>query len=428
MLRSIFRLQKLSTLLKRSQNNPPAHISVRKSQDISDMAPGPPYSQRRYLLVWWQGGEAVFRNQLLQLQQVLYHTYRIPGETYEISTQGRKNATSSVRERMREFRDQSSRDDELLIVVYGGHGIVAAQSGTLRWVTGGDYFVDWNGIQNDVLFESAKDTLLILDCCYAGAADRAMDPARKDILAACDGNKKTPVDKGSFTSYLVEALLQPASPLTPKMLYDRVLGRLPKGHVRPHYSSRPDNVRHEIDISPGIFSMVASGSRPADVGGAGAIALANSVSKLSVAPGNLHAQWNICIEIIVRRPIFIKIRICWGHNHQGQAVNATEQLEEADELIECDHVPDHPVYRRQSDAFFEVGRMFAVPWSVETNPPNTNDAPIPSGISAREERVFVVVRNGRGSCLAIPVSSGRNESARSTAPVPQSRGRSNAGP
>ena len=110
--------------------------------------------------------------------------------------------TSAVRRRSRGFNalnklegSHNEEEDELLIVAYEGHGEcippphVKSDTRTLIWRSEQGRLVGWKGLQHYELFPGERDTLLILDFCFAGAAYRSFGRSREDILGPASGTK-----------------------------------------------------------------------------------------------------------------------------------------------------------------------------------------------------------------------------------------------
>ena len=143
--------------------------------------------------------------------------------------------TEALEARVQIFKDEFPESDELLIVMYGGHG--TAVDHFKRLLIGSQKSkqqADWNRVQDSCLFLGPKDVLVVLDCCYAGAAGRDLFRARKDILAACDAKSKTPYqqlikENGSFTCLFQAAILRFQQPFTIEQLVANIAARAPRG-------------------------------------------------------------------------------------------------------------------------------------------------------------------------------------------------------
>lgn len=212
------------------------------------------------------------------LQAVFASYYGIHAELFSIPRDDR-NATAAVERRIRQFLG-SAGENESLIVAYGGHGMPdpAYHNRTLRWVPArGNNYVEWNQVQENTLFQCEKDTVVLLDSCYAGAADRSVGTSRKDIVAACAWDKTTPIaaprasgrgseaSHPSFMQLLTRALKSFTTPFTVAQLVAAIRGRGPRED--PVYTSRLPDPLHEFVLTP----ISASGTmRPTPSGPAGA--------------------------------------------------------------------------------------------------------------------------------------------------------------
>ncbi|KAK4549635.1 hypothetical protein LTR36_004936 [Oleoguttula mirabilis] len=195
---------------------------------------GPPYDRTRYILFHWEDNAdgTYFRSELEKLQAVFEH-FGFRGALYGISTRGSKDATDEVRQQLSAFQKGWGDDNELLIVVYGGHGEYVLAPNRLHWRSAEPYFVDWNKLQ-EIIFRSNKDVLVLLDCCYAGAAELSTSTARKDNIAACAYNGETPervvtptASPLSFTKLATQAFGSFGAPFTVHALLVKIRGYSP---------------------------------------------------------------------------------------------------------------------------------------------------------------------------------------------------------
>ncbi|KAL5323643.1 hypothetical protein ACEPPN_008183 [Leptodophora sp. 'Broadleaf-Isolate-01'] len=122
--------------------------------------------------------------------------------------------------------------DDLKIVYYGGHGMLA-HNRQASWASRPDpkdpsyRTVKWNGIQH-ALEEAVSDVLLLLDCCASGTANTDEGYGVTELIAACGFNTSAnPVGPDSFTRALITelGLLSRTSSFTVGTLYNRILCR-----------------------------------------------------------------------------------------------------------------------------------------------------------------------------------------------------------
>lgn len=109
-----------------------------------------------------------------------------------------------VRHRVEEFKQESA-GDALHLVYYAGHGDVVDGGSLVVSSARGQSFA-WNSLQWNCVFSGDSDTLVILDCCSAGASFRGSFRGCKDVFAACGADQVTAAPGGnSFSNLLVEA-------------------------------------------------------------------------------------------------------------------------------------------------------------------------------------------------------------------------------
>ncbi|KAF5623159.1 uncharacterized protein FTJAE_10712 [Fusarium tjaetaba] len=197
------------------------------------------YTEVQVLLIRWEEDELEVEWELNELQRVLHHLYGFTTDKFLIPTQ---NSHRKLNHKVLGFVEEHENEDTLLIVYYGGHGIInkARQS---TWSCKGDTSyatVEWSAIQT--LFEMVKcDVLLLLDCCAgASAAPLTERPTNiKETIAACGFETWTPRPGAqSFTHTLIEVLKEWASqlPFSAAMLHSEILTRLK--HAQPDRSSQ----------------------------------------------------------------------------------------------------------------------------------------------------------------------------------------------
>ena len=180
---------------------------------------------------------------------------------------------------------------------------------------------------------------------------------------------------------------------------------------KPYYSSSPENPDHDIELCSSRSATQTS--NPAVTRTAKFADLTNDVGSLTIGGQDVSEQGINLVEIIIRwGRIIFRIRIDFGSKRRGSDARALSQEMDADETLSCDFKDTNTTYRRRSSDFFKAGRVFAVPWSNETNPPNAYDVPGVSGVTQAQERLFIVVKEGDRSCLALPMSVYREQEAR----------------
>ncbi|PNP84784.1 hypothetical protein FNYG_01878 [Fusarium nygamai] len=197
------------------------------------------YTEVQVLLIRWEEDELEVEWELNELQRVFHRLYGFTTDKFLIPTQ---NSHRKLNHKVLGFVEEHENEDTLLIVYYGGHGIInkARQS---TWSCKGDKSyatVEWSAIQT--LFEMVKcDVLLLLDCCAgASAAPLTERPTNiKETIAACGFETWTPRPGAqSFTHTLIEVLKEWASqlPFSAAMLHSEILTRLK--HAQPDRSSQ----------------------------------------------------------------------------------------------------------------------------------------------------------------------------------------------
>ncbi|KAF4451893.1 hypothetical protein F53441_5212 [Fusarium austroafricanum] len=197
------------------------------------------YSEVQVLLIRWDEDELEVEWELNELRRVFNDLYGFTTDKFLIPTQ---NSHRKLNHKALSFVEEHENEDTLLIVYYGGHGVInkARQS---TWSCKGDKSyatVEWSAIQT--LFEMAKcDVLLLLDCCAgASAAPLTERPTNvKETIAACGFETWTPRPGAqSFTHTLIEVLKEWASqlPFSAAMLHSEILTRLK--HAQPDRSSQ----------------------------------------------------------------------------------------------------------------------------------------------------------------------------------------------
>ncbi|KAJ3529242.1 hypothetical protein NM208_g9853 [Fusarium decemcellulare] len=197
------------------------------------------YKEVEVLLIRWEEDELEVERELNELHMVLRNLYGFTTEQFLIPTQ---NSHRKLNHKALSFVEEHENEDTLLIVYYGGHGVInKARQSTWSCKRDKAYAtVEWSAIQT--LFEMAKcDVLLLLDCCAgASAAPLTERPTNiKETIAACGFETWAPrPGTQSFTHTLIEVMKEWASqlPFSAAMLHSEILTRLK--HAQPHRSSQ----------------------------------------------------------------------------------------------------------------------------------------------------------------------------------------------
>ncbi|KAK5116494.1 hypothetical protein LTR62_008043 [Meristemomyces frigidus] len=237
--------------------------------------------------MYFEEDDPYFTTELATLGRVFHELLDIGVEFFAIPTTLDQDHTASVDQRLRAFRGTPG-VNELLVVVYGGHGRIvpdsrAAGRPSLQLVAVTSHMgkrighiVFRNRLQDHVLFPGNKDVLVLLDCCYAGAATRSMDLARKDILAASKTDtplntletpyrRKAPAAPQSFTKYMIAAIQSFTAASTVGELKDCMIRN--GVERRPVYDSRPTDRMRPIVLTPhgssqGLIRTLMQSERP----------------------------------------------------------------------------------------------------------------------------------------------------------------------
>jgi hypothetical protein len=222
--------------------------------------PNSDYSRYIYvqvLLIRWEEDELHVEDELNELKRV-FDLYGFATEKFLIPT---SNSHRKLNQKVLSFVEEYENDDTLLIVYYGGHGIInKARQSTWSWYASIFHHsiqpsltifhdstsdksyatVEWSAIQT--LFETAQcDVLLLLDCCAAASAAPLTERTTymMETIAACGFEAWTSLPGAqSFTHTLIEVLKEWASqlPFSAAMLHSEILTRLK--HAPPDRSSQ----------------------------------------------------------------------------------------------------------------------------------------------------------------------------------------------
>ncbi|KAI8713303.1 C2 domain-containing protein [Fusarium sp. LHS14.1] len=197
------------------------------------------YKEVEVLLIRWEEDELEVEWELNELHKIFRDLYGFSTEQFLIPSH---NSHRKLNLKALSFVEEHENEDTLLIVYYGGHGVInKARQSTWSCKQDKTYAtVEWSAIQT--LFEMAKcDVLLLLDCCAgASAAPLTERPTNiKETIAACGFETWTPRPGAqSFTHSLIEVMKEWASqlPFSAAMLHSEILTRLK--HAPPHLSSQ----------------------------------------------------------------------------------------------------------------------------------------------------------------------------------------------
>ncbi|KID97184.1 Peptidase C14, caspase catalytic, partial [Metarhizium majus ARSEF 297] len=162
------------------------------------------------LLICWKDAIKTFKDRRTDLQRVLRSPYNFGAEAIDIpSTDPEKYLDDEIRK----FRDAHDKEQNLLVVYYGGHGDVLKLDGQLIIKCFGGTqqpYVEWNARQKSFLKGSKADTLIILDCCHSASAIESIYCDQDNVvelLTACRIEEKAPLrDNYSLTSKLTDLL------------------------------------------------------------------------------------------------------------------------------------------------------------------------------------------------------------------------------
>ncbi|EHY52500.1 hypothetical protein ABEF92_006004 [Exophiala dermatitidis] len=122
-----------------------------------------------------------------------------------------KDSHDLVNKKISDLVKEHGKKGELVIVVYAGHGMRPSWNhfGPAVWAdrSSANQTVNWSEIQP--LLENAEcDTLIILNCCYAGNAVLGPKRGTTEILAASDRDTQTGTLEKSFLRVVVEELVR----------------------------------------------------------------------------------------------------------------------------------------------------------------------------------------------------------------------------
>ncbi|KAK3712763.1 hypothetical protein LTR37_008853 [Vermiconidia calcicola] len=323
-----------------------------------------PYTKTRVLLVYWEAEDHDCKSEITDLEAFLSRTFGSSSELYAIPT---KDCTEELTQRLRDCKSQSTDNNELLIVVYSGHGRCDEQDvlRRLKWTptSSGSPIIEWNDIQDNILFPGEKDTLLILDCCYAEAAHKAVYTARRSF--------------GSL--FTVQALLEKIRALRPTK--------------DPCYWFLPAQPTHEIYLTP------VTSSGPPVTGKLPCTAL-KPLEAVVVQTRERHEMQltdpSTGFGVLVRTG---PVETITDRTLFSRGMRAYQMLSPSPKSISVRG------FERQPSVFFKKGKVFIIPWADPAV--DSIEAPVMKSQSAAapKQRSFVVVHEGSQYCTAVPVVS-----------------------
>lgn len=166
-----------------------------------------PYTGVYVLLLRWEEDDLKVQNDINVLRKVCEGKFHY--DVWEWHLPSIESPTLALQDRLYAFLSAHRDKNELVIVYYGGHG-VASSDGKCIWQANrkaNNPTLRWHAVQS-LLENAMPHVLIILDCCYAGAAARDLGGGTtKELLAACGRDSTTPAERRrSFTSVLIEEL------------------------------------------------------------------------------------------------------------------------------------------------------------------------------------------------------------------------------
>ncbi|KAI9842302.1 MAG: hypothetical protein M1838_003185 [Thelocarpon superellum] len=199
----------------------PPHVSLsafkQQLQRAVDGAVSPVarrYVAVRCLLLSWADDQLGCINEVHELADVFEKNFGFEVEAWQIPSH---NAFMSVQWKLMDFQRKALEKGELIILYYGGHG-GQTREGQAIWQCSreAEPSLRWHILQ-DVLGQFPSDMLFIFDCCRAAAAARTTAIGRKELLAACGWENRTPIGistRTSYTAVLIREMKKFTSPFT----------------------------------------------------------------------------------------------------------------------------------------------------------------------------------------------------------------------
>lgn len=170
-----------------------------------------PYKRSHVLLISWEEDDLGTVSEIDELGALFRDQYRFTTEHFKIPTE---DAEDQLEEKLVIARNQHAKESDLLIIYYGGHGILDEQGRSIwkAWErkegksTYTSPRADWSTLEPS-LDKAKGDVALILDCCHAVANVKLKPVGMKELLAASGKNgKATAVHHNSFTNALIREL------------------------------------------------------------------------------------------------------------------------------------------------------------------------------------------------------------------------------
>ena len=348
------------------------------------------YSRTRVLLIHWQDDKPSCRWELEELEKFFFHRYGFRSTYCALPLQGQHD---HLVQSLEDFKAKSNDDNELLIVVYSGHGGYdeLAIPPTLVWAptSSGNQCISWNDVQRKVLFKGGKDIFLVLDCCCAEAAWKETFKARRDTIAACEKDDTTPVPGPySFTHFFMEAAASFQGPFTTQALCEKIRKL---ATTKPYYNYEPSDADHDIYLEP-LYSVLPPCKGPKDNPGTRPIKAEIEEERpglLQVTDPSSGTQ--IQVRTGAANPIILQEML-------GQGIQAYQTLSAPTSSRAL------AGFKRRDRSFFVVGRVFLIAWADPTA--TSTAAPLlrPER-TAGVVRSFVVVSQGQTYCIALPIVS-----------------------
>ncbi|KAI9845173.1 MAG: hypothetical protein M1837_005058 [Sclerophora amabilis] len=256
----------------------PAHVDYGKFksdlQHALDTAMAPKarqYSAVRCLLLCWEEDKIGCSKEVRELGDVFTNRFGFDTEEFKIPS---KKPFKELQFKLSALEQKSVEKNELIIIYYGGHA-GKDNAGRAIWSCGASDKISlkWYILQ-DTLEESTSDILFIFDCCNAASAARGAVPGRKELLASCGWEHRTPMgveSKTSYTAVLIRELRRFGKPFTVNQLHSALVrekGRDVKILEKTPFHCLLSEDLHQIVFYPRISSV----PRPHDL-----IALEESV-------------------------------------------------------------------------------------------------------------------------------------------------------
>ena len=418
-----------------------------KGQQSSRNGRGHPYVAVRVILICWDN-EKKFKDELEKLRDELSPHFPTWKWTLVEIPKGRDDMTDYVKDFVHRFAMPENNINELLIVMYSGHGALQIDPATngassssakthgkskagattnvispaftrLFWWRNSlpTQKVDWSSVQNQVLFVADKDTAVFLDCCYASGAFRPGGESQKYILAASAdvtpqllGAMPPPMTlpdgERSFTSFLRRAALSFNQAFTVDQLRLRIIQL--RFEMMPVYENRPEPPNHPIVLAPSL--IIPSGSRQI------------RQQSIQSSSNEVQTQWgwpkwpgwpeHIDVEVTIVG-VTIRIRIWFKKKGKTNITDANLLALgiQADQLLECEVPGDNRVYQREDREFFSHGKVFAIPWSDQLELPGQPITGWPYRETGQQERLFIVVGQSGCTCSVVEVHKSQTQAA-----------------